>query len=950
FVTDPDSAGQARLPFSWTGVTVHNTGASVLRARLSPTGSDGVALNIADGEGAPVVSVRSLVTRPVSADQLRAARPDDGDSLFRLTWTETPVAEGQAGFSRWAVVGDSAGLLRPLSELDDVEITRCRDLPSLAEGMDIVETALVVLPPTDLLSRELIDATHTATSELLSTVQSWLSDARFEGMRLVVVTQGAVAAKAGEGVGDLAGAAVWGLVRSAQSEHPGRFVLVDVDGSEASWERLPAALDLDEPQVALRGGAVRVPRLERAPATPDRVFGQGSIPGFDPQGTVLITGGTGTLGGLVARHVVAEHGVRHLVLSSRRGNAAPGAAELIAELAELGAEATVVSCDAADRNALAEVLAGIPKEHPLTGVVHTAGTLDDGVIESLTPERVDTVLRPKVDATVNLHELTRDEDLAVFAVFSSLAGVLGGPGQGNYAAANAFLDALALRRRAQGHPAVSLAWGLWTQSSELTGEADVGRIAAHGINPLTSAEALALFDAGLASDRALLVPAKLDTASLRAAAKTGAVPALFRDLVRGASRRPAEPAAAGGAESLVPRLAGLSAEEQHQILLDVVRTHAAAVLGHSGTEAVEPGKAFTELGLDSLTAVELRNRLNWATGVSLPANAVFNHPTPKVLAQHLRTQLPTGGSGSANGSSEGTPTPVSDDGASDAIASLYRRANELGRYDEGFDLLRAAARLRPVFHAGSADAEQPRLVHLSRENTRASVVCFASPMAEQSPYQYTRFAAAFRELRNVSALLSPGFVAGERLPATLDDVIEAQADVVLRSAAGAPIVLVGHSSGGWFAHAVATRMERIGTQPAAVVLIDTILPRHDMVSSIRSVWADNQLEREQRTGQYDHLQLTSMAAYTDLFLEWQPEKISAPTLFVRALTPPVSGGAGVPVEELRTSWELDHTAVDVPGDHWSMMDEFAGSTAGSVENWLCQNAFPDHGEHSHDLT
>ncbi|MGW7533252.1 type I polyketide synthase [Amycolatopsis sp. NPDC054798] len=943
FVDDPGSAPQARLPFAWTNVTMPSTGASVLRVRLSPTASGGVSIELADGAGVPVGAVGELVTRAVSADQLRAARPVEDDALFRVDWVESSVAEAETGFLRWAVVGDSAGLLSPLSEVDDMELTRCRDLTALAEGMDVPELALVGIVPADLLSGDLVEATHAAAAEVLNLVQTWVSDPRFDGMRLAVVTKNAVAAKAGEGVSDLAGAAVWGLVRSAQSEHPGRLVLVDVDGETASFDQLPAALELDEPQLAVRDGVVRVPRLQRVPVEAGRVLGQGGVPGFAPDGTVLVTGGTGTLGGVVARHLVSAHGVRHLVLLSRRGAAASGAAELTAELGELGAEVTVAECDAADREALAGVLSRIPAEHPLTGVVHAAGVLDDGVIESLTPERIDAVFRPKVDAAVNLHELTRDEDLSVFALFSSMAGVLGGPGQGNYAAANAFLDALAQRRRAQGHRAVSLAWGLWEQSSELTAEVDADRMAAQGIHPLTAQEALALFDAGLAGDRALVVPARIDTAALRGAASR--VPALLRGLVRAPAKRTTEPAAADGAESLLPRLAGLSPDEQHSLLLEVVRTHTAAVLGHNGIAAVEPERAFTELGLDSLTAVELRNRLNWATGVSLPASLIFNHPTPTALARHLRTQV------SAAGSVDGLGDSV-EEGAEDAIASLYRRANELGRYDEGFTLLRAAAALRPVFRAGTPEAEEPRLVRLSKEDSAASVVCFTSPMAEQSPYQYTRFAGALRQLRDVSVLLSPGFVAEELLPATLDDVVEVQADAVLRAAAGAPVVLVGHSSGGWFAHAVASRLESIGATPAAVVLVDTILPRHEVVRSIRSVWADNQLEREQQAGQYDHVQLTSMAAYTDLFLEWRPEKISAPTLFVRALTPPVPGETEAETEALRTSWELEHTAVDAPGDHWSMMDEFAGSTARAVEEWLCTAVLPkvlsNSAEHSPD--
>ncbi|UJW29743.1 type I polyketide synthase [Saccharothrix sp. AJ9571] len=935
FVSGAADVAQARLPFSWSGVSVFPSDASVLRVRISPAGSDGVSVELADGEGLPIGVVGSLATRPVSAEQLRAVSPDD-DSLFRVAWTESSVAGVDAEFARWAVVGDTAGVLRPLDEMADVEITRCRDVASLAEGMEVLEAALVGVVPTDLFSGELTNETHTATGDVLELVQSWLADERVAGSRLVVVTRGAVAAAAGEGVGDLAGAAVWGLVRSAQSEHPGRFVLVDVDGSAGSWAVLPAALELDEPQVALRDGVVRVPRLERVPAVPGGVSG-----GFAKGGTVLVTGGTGTLGGLVARHLVVEHEVRHLVLTSRRGMSAPGAGELAADLTGLGAEVSVVACDVADRQALASVLARIPAEHPLTGVVHAAGVLDDGVIESLTPERLDAVLRPKVDAALNLHELTRDQDLAAFVLFSSMAGLLGGPGQGNYAAANAFLDGLALRRRAQGLPAVSLAWGLWEQTSELTSDVDVDRIAAHGVMPLTTEQALALFDEALAVREGLLVLASLDTNALRVAAQAGAAPAMFRK----PARRTAQQPTVDGAESLVARLAGLSTEDQHGVLLEVVRTHTASILGHSGVEGVEPGRAFTELGLDSLTAVELRNRLSWATGISLPTSLIFNHPTPIALARHLRPQVLAGGQEAV----EGVPAAQgAGDGSSDVIASLYRRANELGRYDEGFDLLRAAARLRPVFRAGSAEAQQPRLVRLSGEDSRASVFCFTSPMVEQSPYQYTRFAAAFRELRNVSVLLSPGFVGDERLPATLDDVLEVHTETVARSAAGAPIVLVGHSAGGWFAQAVASRLESLGTQPAAVVIIDTILPRSEMVPSLRAMWADDQVERERRFGQYDHVQLTSMAAYADLFLEWQADKISAPTLFVRALTPPVSGEPEANAEELRTSWKLEHTAVDVPGDHWNMMDEFAGSTARAVEDWLCGIVLPDDDGYAHD--
>ncbi|MFF3445382.1 SDR family NAD(P)-dependent oxidoreductase [Streptosporangium sp. NPDC002721] len=363
---------------------------------------------------------------------------------------------------------------------------------------------------------------------------------------------------------------------------------------------------------------------------------------FGASGTVLVTGGTGTLGGLVARHLAGAHGVRHLLLTSRRGREAEGVAELEAELAALGAEVTVAACDVADRAALAGLLAEIPAGRPLTGVVHTAGVLDDGLVQSLTPERVDAVLRPKVDAAWNLHELTRDLDLSAFVMYSSAAAVLDGAGQGSYAAANAFLDALAAHRRAHGLAGASLAWGFWNQRSGMTGhlaDADVERMARSGLVGLSSEEGLALFDAAASIDEALLVPIHLDLAALRGA--NGMRSALLRGLVRTPARRVVR--AAGGvaptASGLEQRLAGLSAEEQVAALVKIVCAEAAGVLGHASADSVEPERAFKELGFDSLTAVELRNRLGAATGLRLPTTLVFDHPTPSVLAEHIRDEI-----------------------------------------------------------------------------------------------------------------------------------------------------------------------------------------------------------------------------------------------------------------------------------------------------------------------
>ncbi|MBM7172665.1 SDR family NAD(P)-dependent oxidoreductase [Streptomyces sp. G44] len=360
---------------------------------------------------------------------------------------------------------------------------------------------------------------------------------------------------------------------------------------------------------------------------------------LDPRGTVLITGGTGTLGGELARHLVAERGVRHLLLTSRRGPAADGVTELRAQLAALGAEVTVAACDAADRESLAATLAAIPEAHPLTGVVHAAGVLDDATIASLTPERLDAVFRPKADAARHLHELTRDRDLAMFTLFSSSASVLGDAGQGNYTAANAYLNALAQHRRRHGLAGQALAWGFWAQRSSLTQhltDADVARMARTGTGALSTDDGLGLFDAAGRTDEPLLVPAKLNTRALRD--QGAAVPALLRGLVRPAARRAATAPGTTG-PSLTERLAGLPPADQHAALLDLVRTTAAAVLGHGGPAAVEPGRTFQELGFDSLTAVEFRNQLSEATGVRLPPTLVFDHPTPTALGEHLTAEL-----------------------------------------------------------------------------------------------------------------------------------------------------------------------------------------------------------------------------------------------------------------------------------------------------------------------
>ncbi|MFD9734939.1 type I polyketide synthase [Umezawaea sp. NPDC059074] len=573
------------LPFSWSGVTLHASGAAALRMRLTPAGPYGFALDARDGAGAPVLTVDSLLLRPTPAGGLKTGRDPVRDALFRLDWVRLPGTAPAAG---WA------------------------DLPDVAP----IVVARIARPD----ATDVVAATHDAVREALELVRTWLADERFRDSRLVVVTHRAVAAHDDEDVLDLPAAAARGLIRSAQSEHPDRFGLLDLDRDTDLAVGL-GAFGADEDQVAVRGGEVLVPRLTRTPA--------GARAAWDPDGTVLITGGTGVLGGIVARHLVVEHGVRHLVLTGRSG----GAADLVAELAELGATATVVACDVADRAALADLV----DRYPPTAVVHAAGVLDDGVVTSLTADRLGPVLRPKVDALAHLDELTRDLDLSAFVLFSSGAGVLGGAGQGAYAAANAFVDGFARHRRARGLPAVSVAWGLWETRTGLTGhldDADLRRIAASGLPPLSTDLGLALFDS-IVDGPAFVAAMPVDVAALR----DQPVAPVLRALVRTPVRRPLAALAGDTASGLVRDLAALPVDGRVRQLSETLRGHVAAVLGHGSADDVDARRAFRDLGFDSLAAVALRNRLAAATGLRLPATLVFDHPSPAELAVHLLERL-----------------------------------------------------------------------------------------------------------------------------------------------------------------------------------------------------------------------------------------------------------------------------------------------------------------------
>ncbi|MEU6112928.1 SDR family NAD(P)-dependent oxidoreductase, partial [Streptomyces albidoflavus] len=632
FVADPTVGW---LPFSWQDVVLTAAGATALRVRLAPAGPNTMALEVADGEGRPVATVGSLALRPLAASGIDRSGAEEAH--FRVAWTAlkelpAPRAGGSGDTVRWCA-GPEA-LRELLAEENPLPVTVAVLCSSPAgDGEPDAEPGRV----RDLAGR------------LLGAVQQWLADDRTTGTHLAVVTAHAVSAPdlpEADGSPDLAGAALWGLIRSAQSENPGRFTLVDLGeatavpdggpGPAVPAALLTAAVTADEPQIAVRGKTAWAPRLVRAAAPAGE-----ALPPWTPDSSVLVTGGTGALGALVARHLVHRHGVRDLLLLSRRGPEAPGAGELRAELTGAGARVTVLACDVADRAALAEVL----DAHPVTAVVHTAGALDDGVLTALTPDRLGTVFAPKADAALHLDALTRHHELTAFVLFSSAAGVFGNPGQAGYAAANTLLDALAARRRAEGRPAHSLAWGLWETETGMTGglgSPHRRRLGRGGASALSAEDGLALFDLALPDPApALSVPMRLDLAPVRAAAAENGCPALLRALVRTPARRTASPAAAPEPQgpTLAQRLAEAAADEGGRLVLDTVTTQVRAVLGHPATYEVDPGRGFLDLGFDSLTAVELRNRLTTLTGLRLPATLVFDHPAPGALAAYVTEEL-----------------------------------------------------------------------------------------------------------------------------------------------------------------------------------------------------------------------------------------------------------------------------------------------------------------------
>jgi acyl transferase domain-containing protein/acyl-CoA synthetase (AMP-forming)/AMP-acid ligase II len=891
--------GPARLPFAWRGLTVHATGATALRVRMTSPGPDTITLDLATPTGAPVARLESMTTRP--APEIGPAPTAD---LYRLRWTSVPTA-GEAPAVAVSET-DDLGLAAFLASADD-EASWSEETPG---------TVVASLAAPGGEDQDPVAEAHRLTVRAMRLLQTHLAGSG----RLVVVTRGAA-----EPSPDLAAATVWGLLRTAQAEYPGRLTLVDVDGRPESLRQLPAALATGEPQLAVRGGALSVPRLATVPPSEDA----GTLAG----GTVLITGGTGSLGAMLARHLVERHGVRQLVLLSRRGEQAPGAKELRDDLQRTGAQVDLVACDITERDELAAVLKAFGPD--LTAVVHLAGVLDDGVLASMTPERLAAVLRPKADAAWQLHESTKDLPLVRFVLFSSAAGLLGNPGQANYAAANSFLDALARHRSELGLPALSLVWGAWADEEGMAARS--GRVHGGPVRAVSPERAFALFDAALGSAEPVLAPLPLDR-SPKALQAGSTVPPPLRGLLR--ADRPSASAAStrgGGvpddtAGSWRNRLAALPAPERLPALRSLIRTEVAAVLGHTEADAVD--RDFAELGLDSLMRVMLCNRLSQLTGTPLAVTVAYDWPDTEQLAEHLYGELR--GTLPDEPAAVSVPAPARSGGrgrgAGQSLPALYRQVCETGDVVSAMHLLVTASLGAPTFGPGEAARHALPPLRLAAGARGPALVCVPGFASNLGRPWYAGLASCFEGERDVFEVRHSGIDHGDAVPRDLETSTASLATTVRHQLGDRPYAVVGHSMGGSAAHALTAHLAALGTPPAGLVLIDSyhITPDREAEPWLLSMPARIPLAAGERFDTLvDDLALLSLGAYTRMFRGWQPELTRVPSLLVRASAPL----ADMP-QEWRSSWpDVQHT-VDAPGTHLSVLEEDAPTTAEAVRDWL----------------
>ncbi|WP_394846825.1 SDR family NAD(P)-dependent oxidoreductase [Pendulispora brunnea] len=871
------------LPFSLEGMTVWREGATAVWARVERHRESEeihrVEVVLYDDHGVPLGELRGLRLKRADEGALRRATGAERHR-YELRWTRVPPRETRPGFD---------GFLH--------------DWPAPSDDPDT-----------------LVAKTHTQTAEALAELQALV--VREEPPRRVVwLTRGAVATGDADPALSLAQAPLWGLGRTARNEHPELGLrLIDVGTGEVDAKLLDAALAMDdEPELAIRDGQLLAPRLVRpGPATDE------ALPAIERRATYLVTGGLGALGLEVARWL-AQRGAGHIALISRLPATDDATVQALDALRALGSTVTVLACDVANAGAVHALVSSLSRVRELRGIFHCAGVLDDGVLRKQTAERFAAVMAPKVAGAWNLHRAAKGLPLDFFVLFSSVAGLLGGPGQSNYAAANSFLDALAHHRRARGLPATALAWGYWAVRSNMTAhlqQADIARMGRLGLAPLAVDEGMRLFERALEAGDVLSVPVAFDLGRMRATlsrADSGsgeAVPPLLRALV-------AAPSSNGSSASplLRAKIKRLPEAERARAVLDIFCEKAAAKLGLRSARDMAHDRSLLELGLNSLMAVELRQELSAHLGTKLPAALLFESPTPRKAAAAILRRLEAE-------HDDGDHAPALDLPA--GLLALFRRAYAEGQHDHAWELLEIAARARaPRMAAEASQDSAPAPVCLARGEVRPRLICFPSLAAPTGPIQYARLAASLKDLRETWVLPHTGFARGEPLPREAASVIRDHADNVLRCSADEPFALVGCSSGGWIAYEVARELERRGVSPAGVVLLDTYLPDEvppRFQEALRRVWM-GQLDSAPRMDD----ELTAMMWYFRLFAGYRPAAIAARTLVIRVAEPLPGMGDG---DAWRAHWEHTHDLIEIPGDHVTMIAEHAGASARAIHDWL----------------
>ncbi|MCQ4045629.1 type I polyketide synthase [Streptantibioticus rubrisoli] len=783
-----------------------------------------------------------------------------------------------------------------------------------------------------LAAAEEADADQTALPVGLALTVSLTQALMASGTRtpLWTVTRAAVCTGPGDPVRNPRQAMTLGLARTATLEAPSlRGGLADLperlDAETASRFASLLSQGPGEDQAAVRSSGVLVRRLVKAPAR------AGSPATWTPRGTTLITGGTGALGGRTARWL-ARQGAEHLVLLSRRGPAAPGAAELMAELNAQGTTAETVSCDLTDKDAVAAVIDELSANGtPVRSVFHLAGTRALGPLATASLDHVADAVHAKVAGATHLDELLGDTELDAFVLPSSVAGTWGVGDHAAQAAAGAYLEALAARRRARGACATAIFFGPWEEAREQLGERASERLLRTGVSFLDGGMALAGLAQALHEDESALTVADIDWKRYLPVVTTAGPNPLFSELPEAQDLAESDPTTANG--EFTTRLRSLPATEQRRLLLDLIRNEAAAALGHASGDAVAEHAAFRDHGMDSLAAVDLRNRLAAATGTALPSTAVLTHPTPADLASHLLDHLAT------------MPTPNQGTvGASptDLVVRLHREAVRTSRLEDADALLSSLAALRPK----STEPLPPIVDRLTASTSGPRLICVAPVVPLTGPDTYFALAQALPEHWAISCLTPPGFGRDEALPATREALVaglaravdaETSSDSTASNAAAEPVVLLGTSSGGILAHETARYLADHGTAVQAVILLDTYdLQTPTARALLPHLW-HGLYEREQLTGGYTATALSAYAWTERLLRTWTPEPAPFPTLLLQASELfPVPPGTDTGPHGWQTTLPHITTTLTTPGNHFTLINQHALTAATHITDWLSE--------------